>query len=79
MPSEIEEYLTHYPIGLIYEVTLNMTYNELKNKFIENKKQNLIDDEIKEIILIRDFKELKNYEKKSSYLIELFECIRNER
>lgn len=75
MPSEEEEALTHYPIGLIYETTLNMTYNELKNKF--NKNQNITDGEIKEIISIQDVNTLKKYEKKASYLIELFECIRN--
>jgi len=62
MSSEEEEFLTHYPIGLIYETILNMTYNELKNKFNENK--NITDGEIKEIISIQDVNTLKNMRRK---------------
>lgn len=75
IPSEKEENFAHYPIGLIYETKLNITYNELTNKFSANKK--IIDGEIREIIAIKEKEVLNNYEKKASYLIELFECIKN--
>lgn len=72
MPSKKEESNSHYPIGLIYETCLNMTSDELINKFKEGKC--FTDGEIEEIISFKDYSEL-NYEKKASYLIELFERI----
>lgn len=77
VPSKQEDNLAHYPIGIIYETFLNITANELKEQF--NKNKDIIDGEIKEIVLLEDFDILKQYDRKASYLIELFECIKNEK
>ena len=54
-----------------------MTSDELEKEF--NKNKHIIDGEIKEIVLIKDFNILDNYDEKVSYLLELFECIKNEK
>lgn len=77
VPSKQEDNLAHYPIGIIYETILKITSIELENKF--NKNKDIIDGEIKEIVLLKDFNILGHYDKKASYLIELFDCIKNEK
>lgn len=77
VPSEQEDNISYYPVGIIYETILNITSNELQEQF--NKNKDIIDGEIKEIVILKDFNILKQYDKKASYLIELFECIKDEK
>ncbi|MCI8965856.1 MAG: hypothetical protein HFJ43_05910 [Clostridia bacterium] len=77
LPNKQEDDLVNYPIGIIYESFLNLTSDELEKEF--NKNKHIIDGEIKEIVLIKDFNILDNYDEKVSYLLELFECIKNEK
>jgi len=77
VPSSQEDNLSYYPIGLIYETILKITFNEFKRQFNNNKA--IIDGEIKEIILLKDFNILEHYDKKTSYLIELFDFVKNEK
>ena len=76
VPSKQEDNLANYPIGIIYETFLKITSDKLEKEFNNNK--NIIDGEIKEIILLKDFNILEHYDKKASYLIELFDCIKND-
>lgn len=77
IPCKQEDNLANYPIGIIYETFLEITSDELEKEFNNNK--NIIDGEIKEIVLLKDFNILEHYNKKASYLIELFDCIKNEK
>lgn len=77
VPNKQEDNLSNYPIGIMYETILKLTSKELKKEF--NKNKYIIDGEIKEIVLLKDFNILEHYDKKASYLIELFECIKNEK
>lgn len=62
---------------IIYETFLKITSNELEKEF--NKNKYIIDGEIKELVLLKDFNILEQYDKKKSYLTELFECIKKEK
>lgn len=77
IPNKEQNNLSNYLIGIIYETFLKITSKELEKEF--NKNKYIIDGEIKEIVLLKDFNILEHCDKKASYLVELFECIKNEK
>lgn len=77
--NENEQKLPLYPIGILYEVSTTLTKAKLQN-ILEYSKGNVEEKNINPVFYSKnDYIKLKEYKNKVSYILELFNCILEDR
>lgn len=78
IPTDNEDKVALYPIGILYEIRTTLFISKLLEKFKENKKYT--DGEISEILFYNkdNYKQIEQCENKESYIFELFTHIVND-